>query len=137
MRYMMMNERERRHDDRGRESSRRYEASGYGMGGMSGGRMNYEDRYEARRLPPRTMDGRFRKRRRSEYNEDHEYGYDDSGYDEGMGRRRFREDDWQTQGYVDRERERRYYDDMDEPGRRERRRRRSEYYDDDDDDGYD
>ena len=127
MRYMMKSERERRHDDRDRESSRRWEHDGYGM-----------DRYEARRMPPRTMDGRFRRRRRGEYNEEHEYGYDDMGHEDSMGRRRYREDDWQTQGYVDRERERRYYDDMDDnEGRRERRRRRYEHYDDDDDDGYD
>ena len=127
MRYMMMNERERRHDDRDRESSRRYETGGHGSG------MMYDERFEARRLPPRNRYGEFRRRR--EYNEDHEFGYPEMEHDDGFGRRRYREDDWQTQGYIDRERERRYYDDMDEHERRRERRRR--YEDGDDDDGYD
>lgn len=134
MRYMMMNEREQRHNDRDRESSRRYEIHEGYRGGLSSGRMSYDDRFEARRLPPRNRYGEFR-RRRGEYNEEHEYGYPEMERDEGFGRRRYREDDWQTQGYVDRERERRYYDDMDEHERRRERRRR--YEDGDDDDGYD
>lgn len=122
------------------------QSGGYsgGMGSRDGsGSESYGrdgGRYEARRLPPRNRYGEFRRRRRREFNEDHMgYGYDDMDMDEGMGRRRYREDDWQTQGFVDPERERRYYDDEDDrERRRERRRRRErEYYGDDGDDGYD
>lgn len=122
----------------GRRDDDRYE---YDYRRSSGGRsrMRMEEdggRYEARRLPPRNRYGEFR-RRRHEYNDDHEdWGYRGDEHDD-MGRRRYREDDWQTQGFVDPERERRYYEDEnDRERRRERRSRRErEYYDDDD--GYD
>lgn len=139
MRYMMRGDYERRNgNDRDRYEYSGNSGGGYGGNRGSGGsRMHMDDgeRYEARRLPPRNRYGEFR-RRRYEYG-DHQdmYGYEGDEYD-SMGRRRFREDDWQTQGYVSPERERRYYEqESDRDSRRERRRR--EMMDWDDDDGYD